>query len=66
MNAPVCAGCGRHPKDIPEYIERMMAEGFASPDEAVRQEEGTYNPDTDRFWCTECYIRVGMPLGKAP
>lgn len=59
-----CANCGKHPEDIPEY--QMMAKGEdLTPTEFVRQEEGTLNKATGLFWCTECYIKLGQPLGKA-
>lgn len=61
----VCKGCGKSPFDIMEY--KMLAEenGYDSPEEAVIKEEGTYNSKTCKFWCTECYIKMGMPKGKA-
>jgi hypothetical protein len=68
MCSPTCAGCGRTPIEIGEY--KHNGEGLTA-DEFVRQEEGTYNPDTNHFACTECYIRMGMPTAagrgwKAP
>jgi hypothetical protein len=27
----------------------------------IRLEEGTFNPETNRFLCDEDYIRAGMP-----
>ena len=59
-----CKQCHREPAEISEYIEAACDEQM-TPDEYVRQEEGTYNPDTGLFWCTWCYIKIGMPLGKA-
>lgn len=59
-----CLECGREPKDILEYVEAALDEKM-TPDDYVRREEGTYNPILDVFWCTECYIQIGMPLGKA-
>lgn len=60
----VCAGCGKTPSEIEEYITYAKVEGI-TPEEYVVRKEGTYNPTNGRFWCTDCYIRVGMPLGKA-
>lgn len=60
-----CKGCRRTPEELGEYQCLAEDEGYASPDDAVRQEEGTYNPKTGLFWCTSCYIQEGMPLGKA-
>jgi hypothetical protein len=73
---PRCKRCLKNPEQIPEYTamvrdEAAMAaeEGkpppFANAWDYVRREEGTYNPETGKFWCTECYIKVGMPLGTA-
>lgn len=61
----VCKGCGKKASELVEY--RMLAEecGYDSADEAVAEEEGTYNPKTGKFWCTSCYIKAGMPLGTA-
>jgi hypothetical protein len=60
-----CCGCDRRPEEIGEYIG--MAEEYGlTPDEFVRAEEGTYNRATGHFWCTDCYIRAGTPLGTAP
>ncbi|MBW2037426.1 MAG: hypothetical protein JRI41_08110 [Deltaproteobacteria bacterium] len=59
-----CRICGKEPKQIGEYIHAAEEEGI-SPEEYVREEEGTYNQFTELFYCTECYIKIGMPLGKA-
>jgi len=59
-----CKGCGKRPEEIKEY--RIAAsESGETPEEFVRTEEGTYNPRTERFYCTACYIAAGMPLGIA-
>lgn len=60
-----CRICGKEPKDIMEYVMLAAAEGYETAEEAVRREEGTYNPETGLFYCTECYIKAGMPSGKA-
>lgn len=59
-----CKGCNRTPDEIPEYIE-LAKELNLTPNLAVITEEGTYNHGTGRFYCTNCYITAGMPLGKA-
>lgn len=59
-----CLECGKTPSEINEYIEAAEAD-YTTPEEYVRSEEGTFNPDTNKFWCTECYIAIGMPLGIA-
>jgi len=64
-----CASCHRVPSEIPEYVSLAEENGWekmgGAPDAemAVRREEGTYNKDTGRFWCTECYVKLGQPLG---
>lgn len=63
---PRCVGCGRRPEEIHEYQQLAQVEGYSSPDVAVRCEEGTYNCRNGHFYCTECYIKAGMPLGKVP
>lgn len=64
-----CIGCGKQPHELPEYIEHAEIEGV-TPEEFVRVEEGTFNPDTGHFCCTPCYIDKGMPTSptgwKAP
>lgn len=61
----MCRGCKKTPNELMEY--KMLAEenGYDSPEEAVKKEEGTYNKKTGLFWCTDCYIKAGMPIGKA-
>ena len=59
-----CRECRRKPEEIPEYVEMAEVEGYSSAEEAART-DGTFNPLTEQFYCTECYIEVGMPLGKA-
>ena len=57
---PICVGCNKHPDQIPEYTDREVI-GRMTPDQYVATEEGTYNRENGRFWCTECYVRAGMP-----
>jgi hypothetical protein len=63
--SPICIGCGKKPDEIAEYVEASKPRNFGgrgcAPDEYVRREEGTYNPETNRFACTSCYIDMGMP-----
>lgn len=60
-----CAGCGRPPAEIGEYVEAADQEEM-TPDQYVQTNEGTFNPENGHFWCTACYIKVGLPLGVAP
>lgn len=61
----VCAECGKHPDQISEYVDVYEIEGCQSPDEYVIRNEGTFNRATGKFYCTVCYVKAGMPLGKA-
>ncbi|MFA6619413.1 MAG: hypothetical protein WCT23_10145 [Candidatus Neomarinimicrobiota bacterium] len=59
-----CKVCGKRPDEIEEYIQ--MAEDMGvSPFQAIHSEEGTLNTKTGLFYCTSCYIKIGMPLGTA-
>lgn len=66
---PFCIGCYQIPDQIEEY-QPAMTESSLSPDEYVKQEEGTYNPENGHFLCTKCYIAAGIPTSpsgwKAP
>ena len=57
---PICVGCNKHPVELEEYIE--AAKDFnITPDQYVKEEEGTYNKLNGHFLCTPCYINAGMP-----
>lgn len=67
----ICVGCGKTADQLPEYVHMADSkhpdyEGYSTPEEAVRLNEGTYNRENNHFWCTSCYIKAGMPLGVAP
>jgi len=59
-----CKECHRLPEEIFEYVT-AAADEQCTPDQYVRSEEGTYNHRTGEFYCTVCYVKAGMPLGKA-
>lgn len=61
---PYCFRCGKPASSFPEYWEHPDTD-LDVEDAAgyVRREEGTYNPDTNRFACDGCYIAIGMPAG---
>lgn len=62
--SPICMRCKKTPAELEEYVE--AAEDMrTTPDRYVRIEEGTYNPETNTYACTDCYIAMGMPRGKA-
>jgi hypothetical protein len=67
----ICVGCGKTADQLQEYKDMANPdsqgyEGYSTPDEAVRRNEGTFNRENNHFWCTTCYIKAGMPLGVAP
>lgn len=62
--SPHCFRCGKKPDELYEYIVAAK-ENKMTPDEYVLEEEGTYNPENNRFACTDCYIEIGMPSGGA-
>lgn len=61
---PICIGCGKTPDQIPEYIVYGRENGMSAID-FCRTEEGTYNPETNHFACTDCYIKMGSPSSLA-
>lgn len=64
----ICHECGRAPEEIGEYrtAAQLSTREDDTPTDYVMREEGTYNPHERTFWCTECYLKIGMPLGVAP
>jgi hypothetical protein len=58
--SPLCAGCRKKPSELAEYIDDAAAAGM-TPDEYCRENDGTYNPSTNHYSCTDCYIKAGMP-----
>lgn len=56
----ICIGCQKAPSEIAEYVEIAKDEGM-TPDDYVREEEGTFNPRNGHFTCTDCYVKMGMP-----
>lgn len=53
--APLCPACGRQAADIPDVVMFGKENGL-SPEEFVRQEDGTYNPASEHFLCDTCFI----------
>jgi hypothetical protein len=60
---PYCFRCGKPASSFSEYPDEWIDSetSFTSRADYVRQEEGTYNPVTNRFACDACYIAIGMP-----
>jgi len=58
-----CKVCGKSPEELQEYQDCKEENETAT--EYCWHEEGTLNKQTGLFYCTECYVKVGMPLGKA-
>jgi len=62
---PRCPYCNRTPAEIAEYVDPAKDIGL-TPDDYVRQNEGTYNEKNGHFACTTCYIKIGMPANPYP
>lgn len=71
----VCFRCGKTPEELAEYIDGAendpsTPDAHETPTEWMKNNDGTYNPSTRHFCCTECYIAIGMPSSprgwKAP
>lgn len=62
---PYCFRCGKPAGSFEEYdyFEESEREVHGSRADYVKREEGTYNPETNRFACDACYIAIGMPVG---
>jgi len=72
---PYCFKCGKPSSSFGEYASAVEEDGPFEGGEFggdahdsiaayVRREEGTYNPETNRFACDQCYIDIGMPVGE--
>lgn len=63
-----CRGCNKTPGELAEYVSAASPDSYGgegtTPDDYVREEEGTLDPETGLFLCTECYISAGMPLNR--
>lgn len=59
-----CKLCGLEPHEL-KSVNKFAKENGMTPEEFVRELEGTYNKETELFYCDDCYIKLGMPLGKA-
>ena len=59
-----CVICGKEPNELVEYKVIAEMEG-TTPERFVRDNEGTYNEKEDIFCCTNCYINIGQPYGRA-
>lgn len=59
-----CIGCQKKPSEISEYVFTAKLLGYSSAEEFVKEEEGTYDPVSEAFYCTDCYIKAGMPLNR--
>lgn len=61
---PICVRCHKTPEQLQEYIDMAKLEGYESPSDFVRAEEGTYNVENGHFACTPCYIKMGQPSSR--
>lgn len=60
---PYCFRCGKPASSFEEYARGAEDEDLANAWQYVIQEEGTYNPETNRFACLACYIAISLPSG---
>lgn len=59
-----CIDCGKKPEEI-KYIVNNAKADKVTPDEWIKENEGTFNRENNKFYCDPCYIAAGTPLGKA-
>lgn len=61
---PECPICGKLASEcIPVQVWKGD-QGYDSAS-AMARNDGTYNPYENVFYCTSCYVKIGMPLGVA-
>lgn len=64
---PYCFRCGKPASSFREYDD---PDGVYTRVEMVHNDEGTWNPATNRFACDACYIAIDQPTApggwKAP
>lgn len=58
-----CIECNKAPSEIGEYIDAGRESGL-TPESYVEQEEGTYNPESGHFVCTEDFIDLEIRMGS--
>lgn len=59
---PICIGCKKTPEMIKEY-DMGAREAGETPSEHMVEVENTYDKfGANKFYCTACYIKNGMPL----
>lgn len=59
-----CFRCGKTPSELSEYHDDL--EEGETPDDYVREYEGTLNAETGLFACTLCYVAIGAPSNPFP
>lgn len=59
--SPTCIGCKKKAEEI-KSVRFFANEYGMTPDEFIREHEGTYNRfKENKFYCETCYIKAGMP-----
>ena len=61
---PQCSVCKKEAHEIPVYVAYAEMEGM-TPEDFIYMNEGTFNYRNNLFYCNKCYIKIGMPSGKA-
>jgi hypothetical protein len=65
---PVCIGCNKSPEELMEYVGPAAAESgdleftITATAWMVHNETTFQRFEKDKFYCTTCYIKAGMPL----
>lgn len=60
---PHCPGCKKDASEISSVCQ-FAREEQVTPEEWVRQEEGTYNRENGHFLCDSCFITEESRLGR--
>ena len=64
MNKYHCKICKKSASEISEYVCEAKKNKM-DVDDYIEEEEGTLNFKTKQFYCTNCYVKIGMPIGIA-
>lgn len=65
MSKCMCTKCGKTHSEINEYVTAAAMDGYATAEDYVRENEGTFDPVHNKFLCTSCYVALGCPVISA-
>jgi hypothetical protein len=60
---PTCKICKKKASELSYYIDQAKEEETTAA--AIARSDGTYNWNTNKFYCMICYVGIGCPLGTA-